>query len=201
MFNFTGGEFLILLVVALIVLGPDKLPEAARKVGAFMREARQMSQGFRQEFMDAIDEPAQGVKSTFLEPMQDLRRSMQGPLEDLKQSMRPTASPPPAETASSAPDASAPDADGPSRASDAVPVTPVDGSTSPAAPTDAPTAPPAARPTPGRPGPARPTPDQPAAARPAPARPAPPPSTGIHDDEGLIDFLDLPVAGDEQGRG
>ena len=33
MFNLGGGEMLVILLLALIVLGPERLPEAARQVG------------------------------------------------------------------------------------------------------------------------------------------------------------------------
>jgi sec-independent protein translocase protein TatA len=38
-------ELLVILAVALIVLGPKKLPEAARSVGRGMRELRESLQG------------------------------------------------------------------------------------------------------------------------------------------------------------
>jgi sec-independent protein translocase protein TatA len=38
-------ELLVILVIALIVLGPKKLPEAARSVGRGMRELRESFQG------------------------------------------------------------------------------------------------------------------------------------------------------------
>ena len=38
-------ELLVILVIALIVLGPKKLPEAARSVGRGMRELRESLQG------------------------------------------------------------------------------------------------------------------------------------------------------------
>jgi sec-independent protein translocase protein TatA len=38
-------ELLVVLVIALIVLGPKKLPEAARSVGRGMRELRDSIQG------------------------------------------------------------------------------------------------------------------------------------------------------------
>jgi sec-independent protein translocase protein TatB len=58
MFNVGGGEILVILLVALLVLGPDKLPEAARNAGRFYRQVRQMSSGFQQEIREAMgDEP------------------------------------------------------------------------------------------------------------------------------------------------
>jgi sec-independent protein translocase protein TatB len=56
MFNIGGGELLVIAILALIVLGPDKLPQAARQAGRFMSEARKMSAGFRQELKSALDE-------------------------------------------------------------------------------------------------------------------------------------------------
>ena len=38
-------ELMVILVVALIVLGPQKLPEAARSVGRGMRELKQSLSG------------------------------------------------------------------------------------------------------------------------------------------------------------
>ncbi|HEX9991871.1 MAG TPA: Sec-independent protein translocase protein TatB [Acidimicrobiales bacterium] len=57
MFNIGGGELLVILLVALIVLGPNRLPSAARQVGQFMGELRRLSSGFQQELRDALEEP------------------------------------------------------------------------------------------------------------------------------------------------
>ena len=40
MFNISPLEMIVLLVIALIVLGPQRLPEMARSVGRGMREFR-----------------------------------------------------------------------------------------------------------------------------------------------------------------
>ena len=40
MFNISPLEIIVLLVIALIVLGPQRLPEMARSVGKGMREFR-----------------------------------------------------------------------------------------------------------------------------------------------------------------
>ncbi len=64
MFNVGSGELLVILVIALIVLGPDKLPEAVRKVGRVYGELRRMSSGFQAELRDVLDEPMREVRST-----------------------------------------------------------------------------------------------------------------------------------------
>lgn len=55
MFNVGGGEVLVILLLALIVLGPDKLPQAAKQAGKYLSEFRRMSNGFQQELRDAMD--------------------------------------------------------------------------------------------------------------------------------------------------
>jgi sec-independent protein translocase protein TatA len=61
-------ELLVILGIALIVLGPKKLPEAARQVGRGMRELRESLQGVdpgdfryddrRDDVADEAEEPA-----------------------------------------------------------------------------------------------------------------------------------------------
>ena len=63
MFNVGGGELLLILFVALVVLGPDKLPDAARKLGNIMGEIRRMSAGFQDEVRAAMDTPNRAVQS------------------------------------------------------------------------------------------------------------------------------------------
>ncbi|MDQ2826622.1 MAG: twin-arginine translocase TatA/TatE family subunit [Actinomycetota bacterium] len=49
------AEILVILVVALIVLGPSKLPDAARQVGKTIAEVRKWSQGFQDEIRNVMD--------------------------------------------------------------------------------------------------------------------------------------------------
>jgi Tat protein translocase TatB subunit len=55
--NLGTGEVLLILVVALVVLGPDKLPGAARQAGRWIAELRRLSSGFQSELRDALQEP------------------------------------------------------------------------------------------------------------------------------------------------
>lgn len=54
MFNVGGGEVLVILLVALVVLGPDKLPGAVRSVGNMVGELRKLSNGFQSEMRNAM---------------------------------------------------------------------------------------------------------------------------------------------------
>jgi sec-independent protein translocase protein TatB len=56
-FNIGAGELLVILGVALLVLGPDRLPEAVRTAGRVMGEVRRITGSFQQELRSALDEP------------------------------------------------------------------------------------------------------------------------------------------------
>lgn len=53
-------EILVILLVALLVLGPERLPEAARTAGRVLAEVRRMGNGFQAELRDAINNPVAG---------------------------------------------------------------------------------------------------------------------------------------------
>lgn len=64
MFNLQGSEIIFILLIALVVLGPEKLPGAIRKVTSMYAELRKLSTGFQDEFKSALEEPMREMKST-----------------------------------------------------------------------------------------------------------------------------------------
>lgn len=56
MFDISWGEFLIVGVVALIVIGPKELPGVIRSVGRGLAKLRAMAADFRGQFDDALRE-------------------------------------------------------------------------------------------------------------------------------------------------
>jgi sec-independent protein translocase protein TatB len=62
-FNLTGSELVVILLLALVVLGPEKLPGAIRQVGRIYSELRKISQGFQKEFTAAVQEPAKEMRN------------------------------------------------------------------------------------------------------------------------------------------
>jgi sec-independent protein translocase protein TatB len=57
MFGIGMTELMVILVVALIVFGPTRLPELARSLGRAMAEFRRASTDLRQTFNEAVQEP------------------------------------------------------------------------------------------------------------------------------------------------
>jgi sec-independent protein translocase protein TatB len=55
-FNVGGGELIVIALIALIVLGPQRLPDAARQVGKVMGDLRKLSTGFQNEMKSAFVE-------------------------------------------------------------------------------------------------------------------------------------------------
>jgi len=63
MLNVGGAELLIILLVALIFLGPQRLPEAARQLGQAVSSLRSLASGFQAE-IEAASKPARGPSMT-----------------------------------------------------------------------------------------------------------------------------------------
>ena len=68
MFNISATELLVIAVVALLVLGPEKLPEAMRKLGRATKEVRRITSGFEAELRDALSDPVETPQSPAATP-------------------------------------------------------------------------------------------------------------------------------------
>jgi TatA/E family protein of Tat protein translocase len=56
MFGIGMTELLVILTIALVVIGPKKLPELARSLGKGLAEFRRASTEMRREFLEVADE-------------------------------------------------------------------------------------------------------------------------------------------------
>ena len=64
MFNLQGSEIIFILLLALVVLGPEKLPSAIRRFTQIYGEIRKMGTGFQTELKSALDEPMREMRET-----------------------------------------------------------------------------------------------------------------------------------------
>ncbi len=88
-----AGEILIILLIALIVLGPTRLPDAARKIGGWVAElraaAKEISKGLEAE-VDEVRKAASEVKEMRDEIKKDLGEAMKYTWEGPKPVSGPT---------------------------------------------------------------------------------------------------------------
>jgi Tat protein translocase TatB subunit len=66
MFGIGPEELILVLIVALLVLGPERLPRVARDVGRVVGDLRRTSDEFREEFLQAdkyLEKPATAAVS------------------------------------------------------------------------------------------------------------------------------------------
>lgn len=74
MFNLGPWEVGIILLVALIVVGPGKLPEVAKAIGKGMNEFKKAANGYKKEFQDAMNSVEEPIK----EAIDDTKAAVQG---------------------------------------------------------------------------------------------------------------------------
>lgn len=105
MFDVGMGEVGLIAVVALLVLGPERLPVAARTVGAVLRKARQSWQSVRSEIERelAAEELKRSLKETTasIDPTRELNEALQSVKADVcatVDDLHSTTSPPPADS-------------------------------------------------------------------------------------------------------
>jgi sec-independent protein translocase protein TatB len=76
-FDLDPAKLLMLGFLALVVLGPHRLPQAARTVGRVVGQLRVMAESFQTEVRDALGEPAETITSAVGELRKaDIRRSV-----------------------------------------------------------------------------------------------------------------------------
>src|SRR5437868_14858494 len=85
MFNIGPMELLVLAVVGLIVLGPDRLPGLARDAARMLRSLREMATGARQQLKDELGPEFADVDLRNLNPRTAVQRAVFGDdVPDLK---------------------------------------------------------------------------------------------------------------------
>lgn len=54
MLGINGPEFLLLLIIGLLVIGPSRLPEYTQKLANIVKEVRRMASGAREQIKDEV---------------------------------------------------------------------------------------------------------------------------------------------------
>jgi sec-independent protein translocase protein TatB len=82
-FGISGWEFLVLLVVAAVVLGPERLPHYTQQLGRLIRQVRRMAHGATEQVRAELGPEFDEVDWRKLDPRQyDPRRIVREALSD-----------------------------------------------------------------------------------------------------------------------
>ncbi len=87
MFNIGGGEVLVVLLVAMVVLGPERLPKAARDIGRAIAEFRRLTSGVQSDLRDAMGAEEFRESLDGLRSVVDLKSSIRNELQGLTSSL------------------------------------------------------------------------------------------------------------------
>ena len=113
MFDFSMGELMVVMVVALVVIGPERLPKVARTLGHLygraqryvngvksdiardmaIEEYRQLQQKIQAE-ASSLQESVQQTAQTASQQMQQINRAIIEQVQDIQQSVEPVANTP-----------------------------------------------------------------------------------------------------------
>lgn len=89
-----GSEIIIILLVALVVLGPERLPEIARKLGRWSVELRKAARDLRSGLEAEVGD-LRSIKDEIQTPVREIQRDVrdagkqiEGPVREIQGDMR-----------------------------------------------------------------------------------------------------------------
>jgi sec-independent protein translocase protein TatB len=100
-------ELIVILIIALIVVGPERLPQLAQSIGKTLRDLRAMSEGLTNEWQREISsisdiDTGEGLKEALTQPFQQVQAEVQqalsaplaSPSSTAAEAVSPPSSPP-----------------------------------------------------------------------------------------------------------
>lgn len=92
-FGINGGELIVLIVLALLLLGPEKIPEYLRTLREWIHKARKLAEGAKEQFKeetgtDFDDVDWQKYDPRQYDPRRVIREALAEPIEDLEASLK-----------------------------------------------------------------------------------------------------------------
>ncbi|KGN33651.1 twin-arginine translocation protein subunit TatB [Knoellia sinensis KCTC 19936] len=99
MFGINGWEIVLFALIAVFVLGPERLPEYAQKLAQFIKKARVMAEGAKGQLKDQLGPEYEDINWRQYDPRQYdprriVREALVEPLEDAASGLRSNGSSP-----------------------------------------------------------------------------------------------------------
>ena len=84
-------ELVVIFIVALLVIGPDKLPQYARRLGKAIREFRAGTADVTQEIRESVIDPLQEAQKPLreaMEPLEEMDLSFKSSLKSMENDLK-----------------------------------------------------------------------------------------------------------------
>ncbi len=84
------SELVVIFIVALLVLGPEKVPKYAKKAGKFLSSIKVYADKLSEDINDSVVEPLEEVQKPLkkaVEPLKDISKDINKPIKDIKKSV------------------------------------------------------------------------------------------------------------------
>ncbi len=82
MFGVGLGEFVVVAFIAVLVFGPEKIPELAKQAGAILRKARDFANAARDELREELGPDFADLELRDLDPRTIVRKHIVEAMED-----------------------------------------------------------------------------------------------------------------------
>ncbi len=91
MFDISFAELLVISVVALVVIGPEKLPRVARTLGFLVGRARRYVETVKHDIRNEIElDELRRIKDTVQDTAQSIEESVKQEIQQIQASVQPT---------------------------------------------------------------------------------------------------------------
>ena len=90
-------ELIVIFIVALLVIGPDKLPYYAKKLGSALKEFKKVSSDMTKDVRESVIEPLEEAQKPLreaMEPLEDISKSIKKDLNDVDKDIKNIGKPP-----------------------------------------------------------------------------------------------------------
>lgn len=84
------GELLIIFIVALLVLGPEKIPKYAKRAGQFLGSIKVYADKLTDDINEDVVEPLEEIQKTLkdaVEPLSNISDDIKRPIKDIEKSV------------------------------------------------------------------------------------------------------------------
>ncbi|MEO5653365.1 MAG: sec-independent translocase [Marmoricola sp.] len=82
MFGIGLPELVVIMIIAVVVFGPDKLPDLAKQAGRFVRQMRNLAQQAQTQLREELGPEYADLKLADLDPRQAIRKHIMEAMED-----------------------------------------------------------------------------------------------------------------------